>query len=131
PPQRWFQLSAVGRGRRGPRAQADQVADRKHQVGAVHRVEMQFLDPVVDEIDHLLGADRSRDETPRRRIVLEPIKPVGQPLRHARPGEVRKAEKAGLAKKKLSNRPGRPGADLRLRISISWSSVALCGWRSG
>src|SRR5271168_2033351 len=41
-------LFALDRDRLG--AQAHEVADREHQVGAVHGVEMQFLDAVVDEI---------------------------------------------------------------------------------
>src|ERR1700735_350412 len=69
---------------RGARAQPDQMADREHQISAVHSVEVQLLDAVVDEIDHLLGADRRRDEAARRGIVLETVKAVSEPLRHAR-----------------------------------------------
>ena len=66
-------------------AQANEVTDREHQIGAVHGVEVQFLDAMIDEIDHLLGADGRRDEAPRRGVVLKPFEPVGKPLRHARP----------------------------------------------
>src|ERR1700733_1123082 len=67
------------------RAQAHQMADREHQVGAVHGVEMQRLDAVVAEIDHLPGAPRRRDKAACRWIILKPIEPVREPLRHARP----------------------------------------------
>ena len=68
------------------RPQPDQVADGEDEVGAVHRVEVQFLDAVVDQVDDLLGADGGRDQAARRRIVLEAVETFGQPLRHARPG---------------------------------------------
>ena len=44
------------------RPQPDQMADGEHEIGAVHRIKVQFLDAVVDEVDHLLGADRGGDE---------------------------------------------------------------------
>src|ERR1700684_4513662 len=61
------------------------MADREYQIGAVHGVEVKLLNAMVDEVDHLLGAYGCRDETACRWIVLETIKPVGEPLRHARP----------------------------------------------
>ncbi len=38
------------------------MADGEDEVGAVHHVEVQFLHAVVDEVDHLLGADGRGDE---------------------------------------------------------------------
>src|ERR1700722_16906359 len=72
------------RDRRGLSAQADQMTDREHQIGAVHGVEVQLLDAMVDEVEHLLGAHSRGDETARRRVVFQAIKPVSEPLRHAR-----------------------------------------------
>ncbi len=72
-------------------AQAHQMADREHEIGAVHGVEVQLLHAMVDEVDHLFGADGSRDQPARRGVVLEPLEPVGEPLRHAcprSPGEI-------------------------------------------
>src|SRR3970040_638481 len=36
------------------RPQAKEMADRKHQIGAVHRIEMKVGDAVIDQIEHLL-----------------------------------------------------------------------------
>ena len=44
---------------RGPQAQ--QVADREHEIGAIHRVEMECGDAAVDEIENLLGRNRRGD----------------------------------------------------------------------
>ena len=55
------------------------MADGEHQVGAVHRIEVQLLDAVVDEVDHLLGADGGGDEAAGGGIVLEAVEPVGEP----------------------------------------------------
>src|SRR3954463_7434446 len=38
-------------------ANAEQMADREHQVGAVHGVEMEGLDAVLGELLHLAGGD--------------------------------------------------------------------------
>ena len=40
---------------------AEQVADRKDQVGAVHRVEMEIRHATIDEVHDLLGRDRRGD----------------------------------------------------------------------
>src|ERR1700730_15049875 len=39
------------------RPQAEQMADRVDEVGAVHGVEMEVGDAAVDEVEHLLGGD--------------------------------------------------------------------------
>ncbi len=49
------------------------MADREREIGAVHRIKVQFLDAVVDEVDRLL------DEPRRRRgggVVLEAVEPA-------------------------------------------------------
>ena len=62
------------------------MADREDEVGAVHRVEMQFLYAAVDEVDDLLGADGRGDQAARHQIVVEPFETFGEPGRHARAG---------------------------------------------
>src|SRR5271166_3403051 len=56
PRQRPAGYASRGRSHLWLRPQPDQMADRKHQIGAVHRIEMQVLDAVVDEVDQLFGA---------------------------------------------------------------------------
>ena len=120
------------------------MADREHEVGAVHRVEVQVLDAVVDQVEHLLGADGGGDEAAGRRVVLEALEPVGEPLRHARAraageirrlleilhrkdprhdrdgdsgglGDVEEAEKGGVVEEQVGDRPRRAGVDLALQ----------------
>ncbi len=62
------------------------MADGIDEVGLVHRVEMQVGGAAIDQVEHLFGADGGRDEAARRDVVLQPLKTVGQPLRHARAG---------------------------------------------
>ena len=47
----------------------------QYEIGAVHRIEVQILDGVVDEVDHLFGADGGRDEAAGREIVFEAVEP--------------------------------------------------------
>jgi hypothetical protein len=126
------------------RPNPDQVADREYEVGAVHGVEVQVLDAVVDQVEHLLGADGGGHQTAGRRVVLEALEPVAEPLRHARaraPGEVRgllevlhredsgrdrnrdprrggdvaEAEEGGVVEKEVRDRARRAGVDLPLQ----------------
>src|SRR5580700_10398130 len=46
---------------RGARPQAEQMADRVDEVGAVHGVEVKISDAVIDQIEHLLGGDGGGD----------------------------------------------------------------------
>ena len=154
-------LSLGARGRQGPGAQAHQMANRKHEIRAVHGVEVQFLNAMIDEIDHLLGAHGRRDQAACRGIVFEAVKSIGEPLRHARPGsageiggllevlhrkdaghdrnvkagrrgDVEKAKVSRVIEEKLGDGArGAPASTFCLRISMSCSNVGLCGWRSG
>ena len=65
---------------RGPQAQ--QMADRVDEIGAVHGVEMEIADAAIDQIEHLFGGDRGGDQLARRRIVIEPVEARREPVRH-------------------------------------------------
>src|SRR3954453_19388939 len=54
-------------------ANAEQMADREHQVGAIHGVEMEGIDAVLGELLHLAGCHGRRNELARVRIVVEPV----------------------------------------------------------
>src|SRR5215471_14849526 len=43
-------------------AQPEQMANRVDQIGAVHGVEMKIGDAAIDQIKHLLGGNRGRDQ---------------------------------------------------------------------
>ena len=66
------------------RPQAEQMADRVDQVGAVHGVEVEVGDAAIDEIEHLLGGDRGGDELAGGGVVVEAVEALGQPVRHRR-----------------------------------------------
>ena len=68
--------------RRMVRPQPEQMADRVDEIGAVHGVEVEFGDAVIDQVDHLLGGDRGGDQLARRRIVVEAVEALGEPGRH-------------------------------------------------
>src|SRR6201995_633916 len=53
---------ASGRLLRANGANAEQMADREHQVGTVHGVEMEGVDAVLVELLHLTGRDGGRDQ---------------------------------------------------------------------
>ena len=56
------------------RAQPKQVTNRIDQIGAVHGVEVEISDAVVDQIEHLFGGDRGRDQLAGCRISSRPSK---------------------------------------------------------
>ena len=47
------------------------MANRVNEVSAVHGVEMKFGHTVIDEIDHLFGGNRGRDQLAGGEIVIE------------------------------------------------------------
>src|SRR6266545_6766660 len=68
-------------------ADAQQMADREHEVRAVHGVEVKGIDAVLGELLHLAGGDSCRHQLARLGVVVEPFELVGEPARHrgARP----------------------------------------------
>src|SRR4051794_3918268 len=64
---------------RAVRPDAQQVADGKHQVGAVHGVEMKSIDAVLGQLLHLAGRDRGGHQLAGLGVVIEAFEFVGQP----------------------------------------------------
>src|SRR5258705_7135864 len=63
-------------------ADAQQMADRKHEVRAVHGVEMKGIDAVLGELLHLAGRNGGGDELAGFGVVVEAVELVRQPCRH-------------------------------------------------
>src|SRR3954466_3441417 len=64
------------------RADAQQMADRKHEVRAVHGVEMKGVDAVLGEFLHLPGRNGGGDQLAGLGVVVEALELVGEPGRH-------------------------------------------------
>src|SRR6185437_4116643 len=67
-------------------ADAQQMADRKHEVRAVHGVEMKGIDAVLGELLHLAGRDGGGDQLAGLGVVVEALELVRQPRRHGGAG---------------------------------------------
>src|SRR3954471_6502199 len=67
-------------------ADAQQMADREHEVRAVHGVEMKGVDALLGELLHLARRDGGRNELSRLGVVVEPFELVRQPGRHGGAG---------------------------------------------
>src|SRR4051794_30630146 len=63
-------------------ANAEQMADREYQVGAVHGVEVEGVDAVLGELLHLAGGAGSRHQLAGIRIVAEAVELFREPGRH-------------------------------------------------
>src|SRR3954466_11592201 len=61
---------------------AQEMADRKHEVRAVHGVEMKGIDAVLGELLHLAGCNGGGDELARLGVLVEAFELVRQPGRH-------------------------------------------------
>src|SRR6267142_5512826 len=61
---------------------SQQMADRKHEVRAVHGVEMKGIDAVLGELLHLAGCNGGGDELAGFGVVVEAVELVRQPCRH-------------------------------------------------
>src|SRR5215213_6646934 len=65
-------------------ADAQQMADRKHEVRAVHGVEMKGIDALLGELLHLAGRNGGGNQLARLGVVVEAFELVRQPGRHRR-----------------------------------------------
>src|SRR6185437_2630838 len=64
------------------RPDAEQVADREHEIGAVHGVEMEGVDAMLGELLHLAGGHRRRHKFACVGIVVESVEFLREPVRH-------------------------------------------------
>src|SRR4051812_231068 len=71
---------------RAARADAEQMADREYEIGAVHGVKMEGVDAVLGEFLHLPCGDRRCDQLAGVGIVVEPVELFRQPCRHGGAG---------------------------------------------
>src|SRR3954464_2842572 len=67
-------------------ANAEQMADREHQVGAVHGVEVEGVDGVLGELLHLAGRDGCRHQLAGIGVVVETLEFFGKPGRYGGAG---------------------------------------------
>src|SRR3954451_16865812 len=67
---RWYRSRCNGRLRR---ANGEQVTDRDDQVGAIERVEMEFMHAVRMQSPALLGGERGRDQAARIRVIVKAL----------------------------------------------------------
>src|SRR3954464_5715686 len=65
-------------------ADAQQMADREHEVRAVHSVEMKGIDALLGELLHLAGRNGGGAQLARLGVVVEAFELVRQPGRHRR-----------------------------------------------
>src|SRR5690606_11130621 len=66
------------------RADADKTADREGKISTIHRVEVEFLDAALDQVEHLLGRNRRSYQRMGVRVVIQPLEAARDPLRHMR-----------------------------------------------
>src|SRR5260370_19182776 len=65
------------------RANTEQMADREHEVGAVHGVEMEGVDAMLGEFLHLAGRNGGCHQLAGLGVVVEPFEFFREPVRHA------------------------------------------------
>src|SRR5436305_8087754 len=67
-------------------ANAEQMADREHQIGAVHGVEVEGVDAALGELLHLAGGNGRRHQLAGLGIVVEAFELLREPVRHGGAG---------------------------------------------
>src|SRR6185295_3928379 len=67
-------------------AYTEQMADREHEVGAVHGVEMEGVDAVLGELADLVRHHGRRHQLAGFGVVVEAFELLGEPVRHAGAG---------------------------------------------
>ncbi len=68
------------------RPNAEQMADREHEVRAVHGVEVEGVDAVLEQLLHLAGGNGGRHQLAGLGVVVEAVELLGEPVRHAGAG---------------------------------------------
>src|SRR5882757_6817611 len=68
---------------RALRANAEQMADREYEIGAVHGVEVKSIDAVLGEFLDLAGGNCRRHQLTSLGVVIEAFEFLRQPVRHA------------------------------------------------
>src|SRR3954465_10606798 len=66
------------------RANAEQMADREHEIRAVHGVEVKGVDAVLGELLHLAGRNGRRHQLAGFGVVVEAFEFFSEPVRHVR-----------------------------------------------
>jgi hypothetical protein len=77
-------------------AQAQDVADGEGELGAVERVEVEFLDPGGAQQPALLGGDGGCDQRAQLRVFVRPLEEAGKPVGHCRPAHPGEAFHLGV-----------------------------------
>jgi hypothetical protein len=72
------------------------VADGQRQLGAVERVEVEFLHPSGAQQPALLGGDSGREQSAQLGIGVRPVEEAGQPVRHLGATDAREAFQLGV-----------------------------------
>src|SRR4051794_33899980 len=67
-------------------ADTEQMADREHEVRAVHGVEVEGVDAVFCEFLHLAGHNGGGYQLPGVGVVVEALELIGEPVRHRSAG---------------------------------------------
>src|ERR1700716_1118148 len=67
-------------------ANAEQMADREHEVRAVHRIEMKGIDAVFGELLHLSRRDRCGHQLSGLGVIVEAVELLGEPIRNGGAG---------------------------------------------
>src|SRR4051812_14112841 len=67
-------------------ANAEQMADREHEVGAVHGVEVKGVDAVLRKLLHLAGRYGGRHQLAGFGIIIEALEFLREPVGHGRAG---------------------------------------------
>ena len=92
------------------------MADRVDEVRAVHRVEVEVVDALVYEVEHLLGGHGGSHEAAGLDVVVQALEPGGEPVGHrgaGAAGEVRGLLEVLHRQDARDDRDGDPGrADL-------------------
>src|SRR5947209_751254 len=110
----------------GPLPQAHGVTDRVAQLGAVERIEMEFLDPVLLKAVYLFDRDVRRDHAAGFGIGVQAVEAAPQPFRNGRAAALGKPLKLREARDRQY-----PGNDLdgdagcRAAVPVAQEDIGL------